>query len=558
MSERARHKNRVLVIGLDGATLDLIEPWAQQGKLPNLARLMREGVTGELRSTIPPVTAPAWISLMTGKNPARHGVYHFRTFDLTRYDSFADDLVTSRQFAKETIFRIASDAGRRVAALAVPMTYPPFPVNGVVLSGYPTPNLQSAYTYPPEMAERLANINITSEFFRHSDAERIRSATHMVRQLTDYCVDLMNEDQYDLMMVVFTNTDMANHFFRKYIEPAYPTYTAEGAATYGNVLLEQYQLADEAVGRLVEQAGDDATVFILSDHGSGLHATHYFHTNSWLNSMGWLEVKAGVSRRTATAVRAALEYVRVRTPWARDFVKRRFPDAVKRTITSGLQSTSAVDWSRTLAYRVPMFFFVEGITINLVGRQPQGIVQPGREYEELRDEIIAEIGKVTDPATGQPVLKQALKREEEYSGPFVEQAPDLILFYDHDYAGGPNPSGPQITPIERYTLEKWSGLHRMNGTLIMFGKDVRAGTRIEGARIEDPAPTLLYLLGMPVPKDMDGRVLSEALAPDLLSSHPIEYQDSLDRGTAGEEEAYLDQDEEEQIRDALRGFGYIE
>jgi predicted AlkP superfamily phosphohydrolase/phosphomutase len=211
-----------------------------------------------------------------------------------------------------------------------------------------------------------------------------------------------------------------------------------------------------------------------------------------------------------------------------------------------------------MAYRVPMFYFVEGIVINLVGRQPQGIVQPGREYEELRDQIIAELGKVTDPATGQPVLKQALKREEEYSGPFLEKAPDVVVFYDYDYAGGPNPIGPIITPIERYTLETWSGLHRMNGTLIMWGKDVLPGARIEGARIVDPAPTLLYLLGLPVPKDMDGRVLSEALAPALLSSRPIEYRDSLDRGTDGERGGYLDQDEEEQIREALRGFGYIE
>ncbi|MDH4208093.1 MAG: alkaline phosphatase family protein [Anaerolineae bacterium] len=551
-------ESKVVIIGLDGATLDLIEPWVQQGKLPNLARLIREGASGELRSTIPPVTAPAWISLMTGKNPGRHGVYNFRTFDLTRYESFDDDLITSRQFAHETIFRMASDAGRRVAALTVPMTYPPFPVNGVLLSGYPTPNLQKAYTYPPEMAERFANINITSEFFRHSDPERVRSATHMVKQLTEYCVDLMTEEPYDLFMVVYTNTDMANHFFRKYMDPTYPTYDSEGARVYGNVLLEQYQLADEAVGHLVEQAGDDANVLIVSDHGSGVHATHYFHTNSWLNHMGWLKIKGGVSPRAARAARAALEYIRVRTPWARDFVKRRFPDMVKRGITSGLQSTAAVDWSGTMAYRLPMFHFVEGIVINLAGRQPQGIVQPGREYEELRDQIMAGLGKVTDPATGRAVLKQVLKREEEYSGPFLDQAPDLIVFYDYDYAGGPNPSGSLITPIERYTLERWSGLHRMNGTLIMWGKDILSGVHLGGARIEDPAPTLLYLLGLPVPKDMDGRVLSEALSPSLLSSRPLEYRDPLDSSTDGEKGGYLDQDEEEQIREALRGFGYIE
>jgi predicted AlkP superfamily phosphohydrolase/phosphomutase len=100
--------------------------------------------------------------------------------------------------------------------------------------------------------------------------------------------------------VVFTNTDMANHFFRKYVDPAYPAYTVEGAEAYGHALLEQYQFADQEVGRLVEEAGGDTTVFILSDHGSGVHATHYFHTNSWLNSIGWPELKAGGSRQDSS------------------------------------------------------------------------------------------------------------------------------------------------------------------------------------------------------------------------------------------------------------------
>ena len=550
--------NRVLIIGLDGATLDLIRPWAEEGKLPQLARMMREGVSGELRSTVPPVTAPAWTSFMTGKNPGRHGVFHFRTFDLTRYTSFSDDLVTSRHFANDTIFRLASDAGLRVAALAVPMTYPPFPVNGVLLSGYPTPNLQTAYTYPPEMASRFASINITSEFFRHSDSERVRSATHMVKQLTDYCVELMRKEPFDLVMVVYTNTDMANHFFQKYADPTYPTYDAEGATVYANVILEQYQLADEAVGRLLEQAGDETTVLIVSDHGSGVHATHYFHTNSWLHDKGWLQVKGGVSSAAARATRATLEYVRVRTPWARDFAKRRFPRVVKSGVTAGLQASSAIDWSLTKAYRVPMFFFVEGIVINLKGRQPQGSVQPGREYEELRDEIISQLGKVTDPSTGKPVVKTAFRREEEYSGPFVENAPDIVVFYDHDYAGGPNPAGPLITSIEQYTLERWSGLHRMNGTLIMWGKGVQRDQRIEGAQIIDPAPTVLYLLDMPIPADMDGQVLTQALDPALLSSRPIRREERIERYKGDDQRGYVGEEEEEQIREALRGFGYIE
>ncbi len=221
-----------------------------------------------------------------------------------------------------------------------------------------------------------------------------------------------------------------------------------------------------------------------------------------------------------------------------------------------MQSTSAIDWSKTKAYRVPMFYFVEGIEINLKGRQPQGIVEPGQEYEQLRTQIIGELAGLRDPETGSNIVRRAMRKEEEYSGPLLDRAPDIVVFYGHDYSGGANPVGPMVTPVERYKLETWSGQHRMNGTLIMWGKDVREDTTLEGAQITDLAPTILYLLGLPIPSNMDGRVLAQALNPSLLESRPITLEDALDQEKA--EQAHLDEAEEEQIREALRGLGYIE
>jgi predicted AlkP superfamily phosphohydrolase/phosphomutase len=548
---------KVLVIGLDGATLDLIGPWADDGKLPHLSRLMREGVSGGLRSTVPPVTGPAWTSFMTGKGPGKHGIYHFRTYDLTKYSCYDETLVTSRRFARDTIFKILSNAGRRVASLAVPMTFPPFEVNGVMLAGYPAPKKRAAYTYPPELADKFAHISFGSEY-PCSLPERIVYATSMVQDLTASSLELMDEQSYDLLMVTFTNTDMANHFFRKYMDRDYVGYDPQGAEDYGNVLLEQYQLADEGVGRLVQRAGDDATVVIVSDHGSGVHATRYFHTNSWLGSKGWLQTKKGLSVSRARTARALLESIRMRAPKVRDVVKRTFPNSVKARISSGLQGASAIDWAETKAYRVPMFYFVEGIEINLKGRQPQGTVLPGQEYEELRSQIISELVAVRDPDTGKQVASKVMRREEEYSGPFASNAPDIVAFYDHDYAGGANPAGPLFGPVESYTLEEWSGLHRMNGTLILRGPHVRQGWQIQDAQITDVAPTILYLLGMPVPSDMDGRVLTAALDPALLKRRPIEHVDRVSGEGPPEPDDYLSEEEAEQIKEALRGLGYIE
>jgi predicted AlkP superfamily phosphohydrolase/phosphomutase len=548
---------RVLIIGLDGATMDLIRPWAEAGKLPHLGRLIREGVSGDLRSTIPPVTAPAWTSFMTGKGPGKHGVFHFRTYDLTRYTCYDETLVTSRYFSGDTIFRILSDAGLRVGALAVPMTFPPFAVNGVMLSGYPAPKKRAAYCYPAGLSDRFESINFGSEF-PSSLPDRIRSSTSMVKELTACSLELVDEQPYDLFMVAFTNTDMANHFFRKYADPDYAGYDPAGASTYGNVLLEEYQMADDAVGRLVERAGPNTTVLIMSDHGSGVHATQYFHTNSWLRSKGWLEVKKGLSVASASGARAVLEFVRIRAPKVRDVVKRTFPNLVKAQITSGLQAASAIEWSQTKAYRVPMFYFVEGIEINLKDRQPQGIVLPGADYEQLRDQIISDLSSVRDPETGKKLVQKIIKKEEEYSGPHAGNAPDVVVFYDHDYAGGANPTGPLITPLEPYTLAEWSGLHRMNGTLIMQGRHVRQGVSIEDAVITDLAPTIIYLLGLPVPSDMDGHVLTQALDPALLTTRPVELTERVRGERVPEPDAYLDEQEAEQIKESLRGLGYIE
>lgn len=547
-------KPKLLIIGLDGASFDLILPWAEAGKLPHLTRLMAGGVTGPLRSTVPPVSAPAWISFMTGKNPGKHGVFDFRTFNPKTYSFYDEPLVTSRHYAGSTLFELVGKAGMRVAALSVPMTYPPFPVNGLLLSGFPKPNQRKAYTYPPERALEFAQIEPISEFTRHSMEGRIRLMEHSVRALTEASVRLLSRESYDLFMVVFRNTDTANHHFRKHLHPDFPTYERQEAARYGHVLEEQYRLADWAVGELVAAAGEEAVVLVVSDHGSGIHATKYFHTNRWLRELGLLAIRERAVR-AGDLLRQTIHLLRVKTPWARWLLKWYLPSRLKQAISKGMHNVHAIRWSGTSAYRIPMSYFIEGIEVNLIGRQPEGIVRPGAEYETVRDRIILELPKVVDPATGRRLVQRVLRREECYSGRAIELAPDLIVFLDPDYAGGAGLRGPLITPVERMILEEWSGLHRMDGILIIRGDPLKRGARIDGAEIVDLAPTLLYLLGLAIPEDMDGKVLEAAIAPPFLSDHPPRLGGrSEDRAAPPSE---LDEEEEAQIRENLKGLGYL-
>lgn len=548
------HAPRLLVVGLDGATLDLVRPWAAEGYLPTLARLMAEGAAGPLRSTVPPVTAPAWISFMTGRSPARHGIFQFRTYDLTRYTCYDETLVTSRAFAGTTLFDLAGAAGLRVAALNVPMTYPPFPVNGVMVSGYPTPDVRRPYTYPPGLAAGLGPMNVTGEVFRHTHRQRLRSAAYMVETLTALCERLLRQEPFDLLTVVYTNTDMANHFFRRYMDPSLPVYDRRGARRYGTVVRDQYALCDRALGRLLAAVGEETTVVVLSDHGSGPSATRLVHLNAWLRQEGWLAVAAPAAARTGEGLRAALEWVRIHTPFLREALKRSLPDRLKAWISWGRQNAGAVDWSRTVAYRVPMAFEVEGVNVNLRGRQRQGVVPPER-YEAVREAVAARLRTLRDPATGQPVVRAVCPKEEVYPGGDLSRAPDLIVFLDPRYTGGGGVVAAPVTDVPRYHLRTWSGQHAMDGLLVMRGPAVRPGVDLTGARIVDVAPTLLYLLGLPVPADMDGQVLTEALRPDRLAAAPVAAGPSV--GAPRDGGRALAPEEEAEMRDALRALGYL-
>jgi len=549
----------VLVIGLDGGSPELIRKWAAEGKLPHLARLIEEGTFGRLRSTYPPISAAAWVTFMTGQNPGQHGIFDFRNFNPRRYTCTDEAIVNSSSFAGKTMWDVAGAYGRRVGAVTVPITYPAWEINGAMVSGYPTPDAKRAFTYPPELGEELGALTEDSAFFRSSSPEEVaRELLRLIRDRALAAQKMLRADDYDLFVVVFGATDRAQHDFWKYIQPDFPAYDPEGAARFASVIPEVYQEADEAIGLLLAEMPEDTTVLIMSDHGGGPRSTRYFHVNAWLAAQGLLTRKqARVSplRWLRPLYRAA----KARFPY-QEQVYRRLPDRLKR-LASQVDSDAElgigdVDWGRTLAYRFPMYPPVEGIEINLRGRQPQGMVSPGQEYQELRDKIISLLRQARDPETGQPIVVEVFKREELYSGENIENVPDIILIMDERYEGGTALTGPWVTPIPLEELSKLSGSHRMDGVLIARGPGIRRGAQVNGARIMDLAPTVLYALGVPVPRSMDGRVLEELFEPAYLAAHPVQYTDWTGPDVLAQ--YVLSEEDERTMREKLRRLGYVE
>ena len=252
--------NRVLVIGLDGATFDLIRPWAAEGYLPTLKRLLDEGAHGSLGSTVPPMTGPAWTSFATGVNPGKHRLYDWIAREP---DSYRFLPVTAADCRAPTIYSLLGQVDRRVCALNVPMTYPPLPVNGVQVSGMPAPSTKVPITYPDGLLDEINEA--VGEYLLYPDPgqaysdsgvdaflARLYETTDVRVQTLDY---LRGREDWDFTMVVFNGTDTVSHAMWKFMDETHPLHDPNKAEKYGNAIRDYYQYVDTKLGRIVDDAG---------------------------------------------------------------------------------------------------------------------------------------------------------------------------------------------------------------------------------------------------------------------------------------------------------------
>ena len=548
-------ERKVLVIGLDGATFQVIDPLLAEGKLPTLARLETEGTRATLTSTLPPNSAPAWTSFMTGVNPAKHGILDFREIDLRRYDLYTGDFVNAGVFAGYTIFDLIGQHSDGVAAFRVPMTFPVWPIKGRMVAGYPTPDRTRAYTYPPDLADRLNPIALHShdEILKAGIEEERRNADYEIQMLLDHFGRWLAEAQYDFYMAVTGITDGFHHKFWKYHDPSHPLHDPTWPEEKKNIIREYYIRLDRAVGELLSRVDEEWLVIVMSDHGGGPRPWRLFNTNAWLAQRGWLRVEG---RRTTRWVHQLLRYgeawARNRLPW-RQWVAEHVPKRIRREALAVRQATNLIDWSRTRAYRVPLQFPAEGIEINLKGRQPQGIVAPGREYEQVRAEIVAALRDVRDPETGEPVVQDVWTREEVYVPGDLDAVPDIV-FTTAPHLGCGADVRDTFTHLPLSFLERLNGEHTMEGIAYFWGHGVRRGHRTR-VHMLDLAPTILWAMGLAVPSAMDGRVLKDVFTPEY-ASRPVRREDiPWDVGDASKG---LSEAEREAIHRALAGLGYVE
>ena len=551
----------VLVLALDGATFDVIEPMVADGELPNLAEWMEAGQCAPLPSTIPPVTFPAWTSFMTGVEPAKHGIFDFTQ---KRAGQYRLQFVNATDREAPSIFRRISDAGGEVLVLGLPATHPPEPVEGLLVCGFDAPVSTGtdersasdpalyrsiAEQVGPWMRPELDESARADDFHERA----IGTLLSRIDRKSDFALEALAQMTERaggalpaLTMVVFSESDTAGHHYFRDHDPTSPRHDANIGPERREALREVYRRLDDASGEL-RAAAPEALCVVVSDHGMGTATDKIVHLNRHLAERGLFFRREGIGRSVDQLARRA-----------RDLALAWLPAAIAQGLFRRARSAAAelesrarfggIDWRRTLAFSEEANTN-PGVWINLAGREARGCVA-AEQYEHVRQLVIEALLDWKLPS-GAPVVRRALRREEVHQGPFADRAPDVVvelaLEDGHGLSlvptpwseGGRHGEGiPSVRVLDRHDHGGGRG-RGMNGT-----------HRSDGIWIAD---ALLC-----VTPDAPPARLS-AVAPWLAQAMGLAWDEPAAGGDAerADPRAY-DADEEDMVAERLRALGYLE
>lgn len=470
---------------------------------------------------------------MTGLNPAGHGV-----FDILEYKPGASKRlpVTYRSIKAPTMFEDLSRSGKRVIAANIPLTFPTPAWNGKVIGGGVLP-AGRPYTNPEALQQELDAhapfpVNGMSWTTYHNRPEGFLDECFEVTAQRQRSFEyLLDTTDWDVAALVYVSTDRIQHCLMEYVSPEHPRYEGLKNTPVAQKTRSFYRRLDEGLGRLLERTDPNDLVILMSDHGHQ-PCTRACTMDRILADLGFLHSGRGS---------AAFDLLRW-GPGRR--IARRLYDFFKLHGRVSIR-TSPVDWSRTRAY-TSVVSTGEGVSVNLKGREPGGVVPPS-DFEKVRDELAVALSSYEDPDTGATPVARIFRKEEVLSGPFLDTAPDLLLvpapFYSLTHA--------------KHSVEdaEWlSGDHRLEGILVAAGPEVRPGPLTERARLIDLMPTALAALGVPTAVERDGKPLGALVGDARLEvSAPGEAASASTPGETG-----LTSGEEGEIEEHLRGLGYVD
>lgn len=548
----SKSKLELLMIGLDGATFKILTPLIQSGHLPNLEKIVHDSYNATLLSTVPPVTALAWPTIMSGLNPGNHGLLSWQeplNFDLER------PLASAKTITKPMIWDLLNQLGKKTCVFNVPVTYPPQEINGVMVSGMLTPSLNSQFCYPKDLQGELLNKFPAYKTDIAINEERVINLPE--NKLIDFIKEsskttqirgqafrwLLEREDFQCGFIVFELLDRLQHFAWDHLVKL--TKLAAGQKPENKIDCAIYyslQVLDDEVGDLLDYIDRQGHMVIVSDHGFGPMKTN-IHLNSWLEKHSWLKFK-NVTGKGWHLIR---------------MVGARFKHIIPAKLITKTQKTLSpyrfVNWKKTLAYAgAPTEY---GIFINVKDREPYGIVT-NKEYEEVRSKIISALEETTYDITGKKVFKRIYRREELYSGDHVKNAPDIIFetesgFYISEL------TAPSNERVFSEIKDKTWGFHEAEGIVIINSHGIQKGYASKPQNVEDITPVIFRLLQIPHLTNFDGKLPEEMFDYHWLKTHEVEKLNSIKYDSISthksSEQAYS-AEEAETISKRLKDLGY--
>lgn len=524
---------RVFVIGLDGATWTVLRPLMEQGHLPCLQALCERGAHGVLHATLPPLTAVAWSSFQTGARPSRHGVYGFQRIRRTP-QGLRFSLVNATHLRVAPLWESLRHAGKAVIVVNLPLTYPPRPLPGVLVTGFPTPSQRSPFTYPPELKDEL--LQAVPAYQVPTPAFGGRVPARHARRYVDWLIRLarararaarylMDRHPWTLSILQFQETDLLQHPLWHQLDPSHPAFSQAGRRN----AVRLFCALDEELAALLKSLRPDDRVVVLSDHGfQGLKRA--FLPNVWFARQGWLRVGTGQGRWKGRAYAAlkALDVLRLRD---------RLPSATREALKNDYVART-IDWPRSSVYADADHTGHFGLY--LLHKPPAGLLEA--------------LTALTDPQTGQRVVRRILEAPEALGPEPDATAPDYVVELAPGYAALPQLQGEVFsTPQPGRTYQV--GIHHPEGIVVLAGPGIRAQSGLE-AHIVDVAPTVLALLGLEIPATMDGRIIEAALGPEVPRPRRAKTK-GKNEGKKEKQEEGFSPEEEAAVRRHLEEWGYL-
>lgn len=467
---------KVCLLGLDGLSFDIIGRWLENGKLPNLERLMKGGSYGKLRSTVPPLTPPAWVSIVTGSCPEKHGIYDFFTMSKPKR------LVVPSDRQIPAIWNRLEENGKSSLVLNAPITYPPEEVNGAMISGFPLPGDANDFAFPPSTLDR-----IPPEFPLVHKQANLETHLSQIRALEELTLDMIEEFEWDFLMTVVMNTDWVLH--------EYPELSKES-------VLEVYKKADDFLGRLMDRVPQETYVVVVSDHGFRLSSSprKTFFVNNWLEEKGFLRC---VERNSLGSLAGAAYKNKLLNPLIRYIVEKTSSEFSQGGDLT-LNPEDKIDTEASNA--------VTSMGSHAVGYIGIDILEKDKYYAAVKEGLKRELGKVSD--NNRSLVDKIWDCSKSYGREDWKQekreGPDLIVKLRDGYS-----ASLSLDPLGRiidYPISsEVHGGHKRDGVFAMKGKGIKKGKKISEASVLDIAPTVYEMLGVPIPDNLDGRVLDEAV-----------------------------------------------